>query len=71
VKSVVKKARDEKGMRLFNVEWDHEFIEMPLVNKNKQKTPSFTGDVVTGIVRVVTKPVYRMLLSFARLRDCG
>lgn len=26
------------------------FIDMPVVNPKKQKTPSFTGDVVTGIV---------------------
>src|SRR5438876_2383527 len=36
--------------RVFNVEWDHEYIEMPVVNPQKQRRPSFTGDVVTAIV---------------------
>src|SRR5690242_1729162 len=29
VKMVMKSVRDEKGQRLFNVQWDHEYIDIP------------------------------------------
>src|SRR5947199_632801 len=69
VKIVMKSVRDEKGQRVFNVEWDHEYIEMPVVNPQKQRRPSFTGDVVTAIVENTDEQKYRVL--FALLASSG
>ena len=55
--------------RVFNVEWDHEYIEMPVVNPQKQRRPSFTGDVVTAIVENTDEQKYRVL--FALLASSG
>jgi integrase len=60
VKMVVASAVNEQGEQIYPRRWNHEFIDMPVVDKSKQKTPSFTGDVVSGIVRV-SKGLYRML----------
>jgi integrase len=57
---VVASAVNEQGEQTQPRTWNHEFIDMPLVDKNRQKTPSFTGDAVTGIVRV-SKGLYQML----------
>ena len=38
----------------------YEFIDMPVIDKKKQKTPCFTDEVVTGIVRIATG-LHRML----------
>src|SRR5439155_7688810 len=45
---------------LYPRKWNSRFIDMPLVDEKNQKRPSFTSDVVTGIVRVATG-LYRML----------
>lgn len=36
---------------------------MPKVNKKKQRTPSFAGEIVTGIVRETEEETYRMLFA--------
>lgn len=61
VKMVMKSVRDEKGQRLFNVQWDHEYIDMPLVKTQRQ--PSFTGEVVTGILREIGEEKYCVLFA--------
>jgi hypothetical protein len=50
VKMVVASVVNEKGEEVYPRKWNANFIDMPVVNPKKQKTPSFTGDVVTGIV---------------------
>jgi integrase len=60
VKMVIASAVNEQGEELHPRKWNHKFIDMPIVDKKKQKTPSFTTDVVTAIV-ASSKGVYRML----------
>jgi len=60
VKAVVASAVNEEGEQIHPRKWNHEFIDMPVIDKKKQKTPSFAGEVVTGIVRLATG-LYRML----------
>lgn len=60
VKMVVASAVDEQGEELYPRKWNHEFIDMPVVNKKKQKTPSFTSEVVAGIIRV-SQGMHRVL----------
>jgi len=66
---VMKSVRDDKGQRVFSVEWDHEFIDMPVVNPQKQRCPSFTGEVVTEVIRETDEEKYRVL--FALLASSG
>ena len=51
VKMVVASAVNEEGEQLFPRKWNHEFVDMPIVEKGKQNTPSFTADVMSGIAR--------------------
>jgi integrase len=60
VKAVVASAVNEEAEELYPRKWNVRFIDMPIVDKKKQKTPCFTGEVVTGIVQKATG-LYRML----------
>lgn len=50
VKSVVASAVNEEGEQLFPRKWNHEFVDMPVVDRSKQKTPYFTSEVIAGIL---------------------
>ena len=69
VKTVVASATDEEGEELFPRKWNNKIIGMPKVNKKKQRTPSFTGEVVTNVVRETDEEKYRVL--FALLASSG
>lgn len=60
VKMVVASAVNEQGEQLYPRKWNHQFIDMPIVDKSQQKKPGFTSEAVSGIVRV-SKGYYRML----------
>ncbi len=60
VKMVVASAVDAEGEEIFPRKWNHEFIDMPVVEKSKQNTPCFSGDVMTGLAGW-KKPRERML----------
>ncbi len=51
VKMVVASAVDEEGEQLYPRKWNHDFADMPVVEKSKQNTPSFSSDVMTGLAR--------------------
>src|SRR5258708_27880632 len=51
VKSVVASAVNEEGQQLFPRKWNHEFVDMPVVDKSKQNTPHFTSDVIARILK--------------------
>jgi len=51
VKMVVASAVDEQGEEIYPRKWNHEFIDLPVVEKDKQNTPSFSSDVMTGLAR--------------------
>ena len=50
-KMVVASAVDEEGDELFPRKWNHEFIDMPVVEKSKQNAPSFSSEVMSGLAR--------------------
>lgn len=50
VKSVVASAVNEEGEQLFPRKWNHEFVDMPVVEKSKQNTPYFASEVIAGIL---------------------
>jgi len=62
VKSVVASAVNEEGERLYPRKWNHEFCDMPVVDKRKQKTPCPTSEVMTGII-ATTKGYKQMYLA--------
>jgi integrase len=58
VKNVVQVAKlvkasavDEDGNELYPTKWNHEFIDLPEVDETKQRTPSFSAEQVTKIVK--------------------
>lgn len=51
VKMVVASAVDEQGEEIHPRKWNHEFIDLPVVEKDKQNTPSFSSEVMTGLAR--------------------
>jgi len=53
VKLVTASAVDENGDELYPVKWNAEFIDAPVVDARKQRTPSFAGEEVTKIVAAV------------------
>jgi len=59
VKMVVASAVNEKGKQTHPREWNEEFIDLPVVSKKKQRCPTFSGDVVTGILSKTKKEKYR------------
>jgi integrase len=60
VKMVVASAVDEQGEQIYPRKWNHEFIDLPVVEKDKQNTPSFSAEVMTGLARW-RKPRERMI----------
>ena len=51
VKMVVASAVNEQGEEIYPRKWNHEFIDMPVVEKDKQNTPSFSSEVMTGLAK--------------------
>ena len=57
-----------KGSKLHPRKWNHEFVGIPIVDKNKQRRPTLTAEEVLAIVSGV-KGQYRIL--FALLAGTG
>jgi hypothetical protein len=49
VKMVVASVVDGEGEEIYPRKWNHDFIDMPVVDKTKQNTPSFSPEVMTGL----------------------
>jgi integrase len=50
-KLVKASATDENGNESYPTKWNHEFIDLPVVDETKQRKPSFSGEQVTNIVK--------------------
>lgn len=61
VKMVVASAVNDEGEELYPRKWNHSFIDLPRIRNPKQ--PSFTGEVVTGIVAGARKEKYQLLFA--------
>jgi hypothetical protein len=57
---VVASAVDEQGEQIFPRTWNHDFIDLPVPQKDQQNTPSFSAEVMTGLARW-KKPRERMI----------
>jgi integrase len=49
VKMVVASAVDKEGEEIYPRKWNHEFMDMPIVEKAKQNTPCFSQEVMSGL----------------------
>ena len=59
-KMVVASVVDRDGNQVYPRKWNHEFMDIPLVEKSKQNTPTFSAAVMTGLANW-KKPRERML----------
>jgi integrase len=48
-KMVVASVTDEDGNQIYPRKWNHEFIDMPIVEESKQNRPSFFSETMTGL----------------------
>jgi hypothetical protein len=55
VKMVVASAINEDGEPMHPRKWNHRFIDLPVVDKKKQRTPCFSTETVTALVATATK----------------
>lgn len=49
VKAVVASAVDKEGEEIYPRKWNHDFMDMPVVEKAKQNTPCFSTEIMTGL----------------------
>ena len=50
VKLVVASAQNDQGDKLFPRQWNHDFIDMPLIVPDDMSTPTLTPEEVSGLV---------------------
>ena len=51
VKAVIASAVNGEGEELYPRKWNAEFIDMPVVEKSKQNTPSFSAEVMSALAK--------------------
>jgi integrase len=70
LKMVVASAVDKNGEQLFPRKWNHEFIDLPIVDMKAQYRPTFTPEVMTQIIEAADdqERVLYALLAGAGLR---
>lgn len=49
VKMVVASATNKEGEEIYPRKWNHQFIDMPIVDKAKQNAPCFSPEVMSGL----------------------
>lgn len=67
-KLVVASARDDNGKQLHPREWNHDFMDLPVVKSNDQKTPTLEPEQVSDIV---SKAEGRYKVLYASLAGTG
>ena len=68
VKLVVASAQDDNGRQLYLRNWNHEFIDLPLVRSNEQNTPTLEPQEVSSILE---KSAGRYRVLYALLAGTG
>ena len=69
LKLVVASAVNEEGEQIYPRTWNHDFIQLPVVQKEKQHRPTVSADDVMEILSKTKKRTY--LLLFALLAATG
>jgi integrase len=68
VKMVVASAVDKNGNRIYPVEWNHDFCELPIVDKQKQYRPTITE---AELGKVLANSTGRYFVLFCLLAGTG
>jgi hypothetical protein len=63
-KMVVASVVDEDGNQVYPRKWNHDFIDMPIVEQSEQNRPSFSSEIMTGLAKY-RRPREQMLFVFA------
>ncbi len=63
-KMVVASVLDSDGNQIYPRKWNHEFIDMPIVEASKQNRPSFSSETMTGLANWLM-PRERMVFIIA------
>src|SRR6516225_5401848 len=63
VKLVVASAVNEEGEQIYPRVWNHDFCQVPIIRKDKQRRPSVTPDELKDILSSLKKPKYKMLFT--------
>jgi integrase len=50
-KMVVASVIDEDGNQVYPRKWNHDFIDMPVVDPSEQNRPSFSSEIMTGLAK--------------------
>lgn len=61
VKLVVASAVNEEGEQIYPRVWNHDFCQVPIIRKDKQRRPSVTPDELKDVLSSLKKPKYKML----------
>lgn len=69
VKLVIASAVDDEGEQIYPRSWNHDFIQLPVVRKDKQRRPTVSEIELTKILSNVKKRKYKVL--FALLAGTG
>jgi integrase len=66
VKAIVASAKDAKTRKqLYPIAWDEEYLDLPLLDKKKQKRPRFASKTITDLVAGATKTYVKMIYVVA------
>jgi hypothetical protein len=63
-KMVVASVTDDDGNQVYSRKWNHEFIDMPIVEQSEQNRPSFSSEIMTGLATYL-HPREQMLFVLA------
>ena len=63
-KMVVASVTDDDGNQLYPRKWNHDFIDMPVVEYSEQNRPSFSSEIMTGLASY-HRPREQMLFILA------
>lgn len=55
-KMVVASVTDDDGNQEYSRKWNHEFIDMPIVEQPEQNPPSFSSEIMTGLATYLSPP---------------
>jgi integrase len=65
VKLVKASVVDDDGNQMYPTKWNHQFIDLPIVDPTKQHRPTFTAEQVSQIVKAASGRLQMAVILFA------
>jgi integrase len=69
VKMVVASAVNEEGEEMFPRKWNHEFIELPVVDSTEQRRPTFSSETIRLMLNNVTPGNTKLLADKSAVEE--